>query len=366
MVTKFKRKLSKYNHLAKPIFLVIVAVILVTIIGKALSPLYQFAKKNQINPKFVSSLIFDDPSGLKSTSERTNILVLGIGGSTHEGPNLTDSILFLSLNFKKKDALMASLPRDIWSPTLKDKINSAYAYGEAKKKGGGLILAKSIVEEIVGFPIHYAWVIDFAGFKNLIDMVGGIDVNVETSFDDLHYPIEGKENDDCNGDKEFLCRYEPLHFDKGFQHMDGTRALKFVRSRFADGDEGNDFARSKRQQKVILALKDKVLHQTDLKDIARNRKIIQAFDDATDTDMNFKEAALLGKLFLSINPQDIRKVIIDSGNEETGRKGFLLNPPAWQFDGQWVLIPRKGETDFREINSYIDCFIKDPACKMTP
>ena len=154
---------------------------------------------------------------------------------------------------------MISVPRDIWSDSLKDKVNSAYHYGEEKKKGGGLTLSKAIVSDVVGLPIQYALVLDFSGFEKVINLVDGVEVNVPKSFTDPDYPIPGKENDECNNDPEYRCRYEALHFDAGVQVMDGARALKYVRSRHAEGDEGSDFARGKRQQEVILALKTKLM-----------------------------------------------------------------------------------------------------------
>ena len=71
----------------------------------------------------------------------------------------------LSLNTATKTVALISIPRDIWSETLKDKVNTAYHYGEEKKKGGGLLLSKVSVEDVIGIPVQYAVVIDFSGFK---------------------------------------------------------------------------------------------------------------------------------------------------------------------------------------------------------
>jgi len=113
------------------------------------------------------------------------------------------------------------------------------------------VLAKSVAEEIVGIPVHYAVVVDFDFFQKVIDELGGIEVDVETDFVDDRYPIKGREDDLCNGDPKFSCRYETVEFKKGLQFMDGGAALKFVRSRNAEGDEGTDLARIARQEKVI-------------------------------------------------------------------------------------------------------------------
>ena len=104
-------------------------------------------------------------------------------------------------------------------------------------------MSKSLVEKITSLPTHYAVVIDFSSFKEIIDALGGVKIDVANSFTDDLYPIEGREEDLCDGDKEFKCRYETIHFEKGINYMDGTTALKYVRSRNGDNNENTDIAR---------------------------------------------------------------------------------------------------------------------------
>lgn len=366
MVGRLKRRIYKYSTISKPLIGLIVGIIVLTVVIITVTPVFRIVQQNNITPLIIYDLLFNPFSLLKSSSGRTNVLILGIGGRNHEGPNLTDSMIVLSFDFPKHDTLMISIPRDIYLSSLKDKINSAYAYGQAKKKGGGLILAKSAVEEVIRQPMHYSWLIDFSGFKELVDLVGGVDINVKNTFDDYKYPIEGKENDTCDEDPDVKCRYEQEHFDKGWQHMDGKRALKYVRSRYADGPEGTDFARSKRQQNLILSLKDKILHHTNWTNLEFDRKLFQSFDKATDTDMNWGETLALGKLFLGIKDNQVRKLTIDSTDEQTGKKGYFMNPPTYDFNGVWVLIPRVGKDDFSEIEKYVKCFLDNPNCPMAP
>ncbi|NTU72632.1 hypothetical protein HGB07_00425 [Candidatus Roizmanbacteria bacterium] len=215
----------------------------------------------------------------KSIDGRVSIVLLGIAGGIHDGPNLSDSISVLQYDFKTNSLISVGIPRDLWSGTIQDKINSAYAYGEAKQTGGGLKLAKAEVGGLLGTTIQYAVLIDFAKFKELIDGVDGIDINVEHSFTDHDYPIDGKEDDLCGGDPEYRCRYETLHFKTGSQHMNGATALKFVRSRHAVGDEGSDFARNKRQQLVVNALKNKVIKvvkSQNMKEITRVYNLVNS------------------------------------------------------------------------------------------
>lgn len=365
MQQQFKRKTIKYFRFLKPTLKVGIFILVIIFIWKLLLPIFKFTKEFGFSQDFFASLILDKEPNLKKYQERTDVILLGIPGGIHDGTDLTDAMMFLSIDFRNKDVVEVSLPRDIWSETLKDKINTAYHYGEEKKKGAGLILAKAIVEEVVGQPVHYAWLIDFSGFKKLIDLVGGVDIFVVNSFTDNFYPIPGREDDFCGGDPTFACRYEKLQFEKGLQHMDGERALKYVRSRQAEGEEGTDFARGRRQQQVISALKNKLLQPSFFtSNLKQFKELITAFDQATETDMKLSEQILFFKSFVKLPDEKIRKIVLDSGDKEKGTEGFLVNPPLWQFSGEWVLIPRTG--DFDEIHKYISCNLENPACSIKP
>ena len=109
-------------------------------------------------------------------------------------------------------------------------------------------MSKSLVEKIEPTnPLRSCS--DFSSFKEIIDALGGVKIDVANSFTDDLYPIEGREEDLCDGDKEFKCRYETIHFEKGINYMDGTTALKYVRSRNGDNNENTDIAREARRQK---------------------------------------------------------------------------------------------------------------------
>src|SRR3989344_2622475 len=146
-------------------------------------------KTGTISP-FLFQILFNKNIDLRKTDQNTiNVLLLGIAGGKHEGPNLSDTIIFASLNIKESKVTLVSLPRDVWSSDIDSKINTAYAKGEVKKSGGGLILAKSVVSKITGQSIDYAVVIDFSGFVRAVDLIGGLNVNIERTFDDFEYPI---------------------------------------------------------------------------------------------------------------------------------------------------------------------------------
>lgn len=295
-----------------------------------------------LSPLNLLRLAFNTGAYLPSWQGRTNLLLLGIPGGTHPGADLTDTMMVLSLNPDKRTVAIISLPRDIWSDTLKDKINSAYHYGEEKKQGGGMVMARVVVEDVIGVPIHFALVIDFSGFEKLIDAVDGITVAVKHGFVDDQFPISGKEEDVCDGDPQFRCRFEVLRFAKGVQYMDGEQALKYVRSRQAEGEEGSDFARSRRQQEVLVALKRKLTDPRLWFSPRRASAIMAAVNEAIEADMTLGELLTVGKLLVRVEEGKIEQISIEE----------LLYPPPLTWYGRYVLLPT-------ESFSAIHDFIKD-------
>lgn len=114
----------------------------------------------------------------------------------------------------------------------------------------------------------------------------------------------------------------------------------------------------------MLAIKDKLIGSSFWKDPGLLKKIYGAFNEAVQTDMNWSEKIVFAKFFLNLPDGAIRHLVLDTGNEEQKRKGFLINPPASQYKGAWVLIPRSG--DFSEIQKYIACQLETPNCEMGP
>lgn len=280
---------------------------------------------------------------IRSIGNQTNILILGLPGSMYDGPELTDTIIVVNYNFDKNRAVMIGIPRDIWSNSLKDKINSAYVYGESVKKGGGLILAKAEVGAIIGVPIQYGLAVDFDDFKKIVDYLGGISVNVESSFIDNKYPIKGKENDDCLGDEEFKCRYETIKFEKGINNMDSDQALKFIRSRNAIGSEGNDFARIKRQQLVINSLQSEVFRKIGIFNLSKLKDFYITIDKLIERDLSNQQASTLLKNMIFKREFKLDKITIP--NE------LFFSPEYSSYDGRYVLIPI--DDDYSDIHKYI-------------
>ena len=149
--------------------------------------------------------------------------------------------------------------------------------------------------------------------------------------------------------------------------MDGETALKFVRSRHALGGEGSDFARSKRQQKVISAFRDKILSPQTLANPVTLINLYNTVKSSIDTDIKYDELDDFLKLASKMNKAKIESVVIDYGDEQNARNGLLIEPPlSEEYNYLSVLIPRIGNGDFSEISNYVNCELEQGNCKVTP
>lgn len=312
-------------------------VLLALTIGIALGFGIWYAK-NTTAKNIVSGVVSSPADILKNTTGRTNLVLLGIGGEGHEGGDLTDSILFVSFNLKDNTATMIPIPRDVWIPSMKAKINTAYHYGNERREGGGRDLAKSAISEVIGQPVHYAITLDFQGFVKAIDAVGGVDVEIDNTFDDYKYPIPGKETAIPESD-----RYEHIHFTAGTSHLDGSTALKFARSRHAEGDEGTDFARAKRQEKIILAFRKKVFSTGTIFNSDTISKLEDSISSSVDTDITGGEQSSFAKVFLGLgSKENVTSLSITD---------YLKNPKSLkEYGGQWVLIPT---LSWEDVHAYV-------------
>lgn len=276
---------------------------------------------------------------------------MGKSGGNRDGADLTDTMILLSLSVNGEGVETISIPRDIWVPEIMAKINSAYywgkngsAYFSIEETGGGIAFAKRMVGQITGQEIQYGVVVDFSAFEDIVNAIGGIEVNVENSFTDELYPIEGKENDTCDGDLTYACRYETVIFNTGTQEMDGETALKFVRSRHAQGDEGTDIAREARQQKVIEAIKNKILSLNSLSSFKTYSSIYSIFEKYVEANVDLPTAGILARLAYN----DINNISQHSFPED-----LLVNPPASAaYDNLYVFIPKAGNGNWEEIQMW--------------
>ena len=338
-------------------------VIITTVFGVLF--LFKDKIKSSFNPiNIIANVAAAD---LESSDGRTNILILGSDrrklGNGNESPLLTDTILVASIGNVDNDIVMISLPRDLWINDYYSKINAVYAVQ-------GMDTLKEVVENVMGVPIHYHVLVTFELFEKAVDIISGVDVYVENSFTDYSYPIEGKENDSCGVSTDvgrdleeegtapwyiWPCRYETVHFEEGLQTMDGPTALKYVRSRKGDNNEGTDFARAKRQQNVISAIKEKALSIETLINPAKLKGLYDIYVENVETNIDFQTIQSFYLLSQQIDFEKMISVVLDDRSEADA--GGLLYAPedTTLYAGQYVLVPQTG--NFDQIHAYTQKYI---------
>ena len=279
--------------------------------------------------------------------DRINILLLGMAGKNHNGGYLTDTIMVVSLQPSTKKVALISIPRDLSVPLENmgwRKINNINAFAEAKEPGSGGLAVSQSLSDILNIPIDYYVRVDFTSFAKIIDTLNGIEVNVANTLDDYKYPILGNEN------APWEERYEHLHINQGWQKMNGSLALKYARSRHALGREGSDFARAKRQQKILQAIKDKVNSFTVLLNPVKISSLISQIQDNFNTNFKIWEMLQLWNNYQGIKNEEIITKVIDNSPS-----GLLTN--IITADGAYILTPRGG--DFTEIQYLINNVFSD-------
>ncbi|MEK7068144.1 MAG: LCP family protein [Patescibacteria group bacterium] len=285
---------------------------------------------------------------------RINVLLLGMAGKNHEGSYLTDTIILASIAPASGEIALLSLPRDLIVPIEGygfRKINNINAFAESEQPGSGGLAVSQALSRVLDIPIDYYLRADFEGFVTIIDELGGIEVEVENTLDDPRYPIAGREED-----PNYDSRFEYLHLEKGWQKMDGELALKYVRSRHAGGVEGSDFARSRRQQKVLQAVKDKVLNLHILFKPRLINNILTALEEHVSTNFKVWEMVKLWSIIKDANPDKIISKVLNNANG-----GLLVD--AITPDGAYILQPRTG--DYAEIQYLVKNIFSNAPPKQT-
>ena len=252
--------------------------------------------------------------------QRVNIVLYGYGGAQHAGGDLTDSIMVVSIqpiaNHPPQVAEI-SIPRDWYvriplknGQATDQRINFAYAAGmlgegpvPASSVNAGAAVADPLIEHLLGVGINYFVGVNFDAFKQAVNAVGGINIDVPTGFTDNQYPAG-----ECS---EGNCRYETVRFKAGEQHMNGATALIYARSRHGNNGQGSDFARSRRQQQLIVALRTQL---ESIGGIGQLPDVINALGDNVLTNLTISDAESLYGLVQGVNPATIEHISIDDTN----------------------------------------------------
>ncbi len=291
-----------------------------------------------------------DPSKLKGEGDgRVNILLLGRGGEGNAGPDLTDTILIASIDPINKKASLLSVPRDLYYPkTSNYRVNSVFAeakYAAKARKASntdaenaGFTAMEKVIQDDLGIPIHYHVMIDFAGFVQAINTVGGVDINVDKNGTVYEKLWDG-----------LIKKNYTLDVKEGPQHFDGQRALYYARSRKTSSR--GDFDRAERQRMLIIALKERVLSIGTFANPLKISGLLDAFGNHVQSNMSIDEVTRLYDLGKQINSSNISTIgLVDPPNN------FLQSV---NIAGQAIQRPRAGLNDFSEIQNYVRNTLKD-------
>ncbi len=254
------------------------------------------------------------------TLQRINLVLYGYGGTQHSGAFLTDSIMVVSIqpiaNHPPQVAEI-SIPRDWYVPiplkngrSIEERINFAYAAGmmgegpqPPSAVDAGAAVADPVIQHLLGIGITYFIGVDFNAFEQAVNAVGGVNINVPAAFTDYQYPAG-----ECDLGN---CGYKTVRFHAGLQHMNGATALIYSRSRHGNNGQGSDFARSRRQQQIIVALKAQI---ESVGGIGKLPDVINALGSNVLTNLTISDAESLYSLVQGVNPATIEHISLDDTN----------------------------------------------------
>lgn len=267
-------------------------------------------------------------------AQRINAIFLGIPGQGNSAPDLTDTIMIMSADPKTNKGFLLSIPRDflvkIPGTNFYTKINNLY-------QNSGIEAVQTVLSEISGLNFDYNIVVDLQGVKKAIDQIGGIDIFVEEEIYDPAFP-------------ETNNSYQLFTLEEGWQHFDGETALKYIRTRHGTG---GDFARMVRQQKVLIALKEKVSSLHPIWDSATILDLWKTLTDHFKTNLSLENIKSFWKTIKYVDLEKIEFKVLDPATGIVVSDYTILG-------GQkaYILRPKAGLNNYSEIKEYINNLIQ--------
>lgn len=287
-----------------------------------------------------------------------NILLLGTGDESHDGVDLTDTIMIASIDPKKNGSIaLFAIPRDLYVRSARmgsGRINSLYrdfkhwmigkGFSEEAASQEALRELSAEIGRLTSVEIQKIIKVDFIGFVQAVDAVGGIDIDVPYTLVDREYPGPN-------------YSYVTFSIDKGPQHLDGETALKYARSRHST----SDFSRSARQQQIIKALGQKVKDEGILSSPSKLLELLRIMENHVETTLSTRELVGLGGIGMNLSTANVESMQL-SISDEAG--GFLYTPPREAFNGASVLLPYS----WKQVRALTHLFInlRDPLLPHAP
>jgi LCP family protein required for cell wall assembly len=354
---------SRRMRILKKICIILVAILLASIL--LAGTVRALIALQIITPRRILSITAGDLQ--KDEDGYINFLLLGSGDKSHDGVDLTDTMMIASIDpTKTHSAVLLSLPRDLYAMNTekmgKGRINALYRDYKSYLRQKGLSAEdasrealKELSRELgkkLGITIQYTVKVDFIAFVKAVDTLGGIDIDVPYDIVDTEYPGPN-------------YTYQTFSITAGPQHIDGETALKYARSRHTT----SDFDRSARQQQILKALAEKAKEEGLFSSPGKLLSLFKILSENVESTMNFSEILGTAKLGEEVDKQHIISVHL---NNEVGfgalmpsPGGFLYNPPMAQFNGASVLLPEVVGTEpmgsWRQLRSFSYLLLKKRA-----
>lgn len=265
-------------------------------------------------------------------SEQINIALFGVDSREEGDTARSDTIIIVSIDPESGAVGMMSIPRDLQVsiPDIgDDKINAAYSHG-------GRALTRAVVEYHFGLDIHYYAEVDFVGFINIVDTIGGVVIDNPAVIKDDNY------------------EWTRAYFPTGVQHLDGEEALQYVRTRYDD----NDFARGQRQQQVLRALRQQGVR---LNLITQVRSLLRDVEENFRTDLSMRQSLALARIANDIDNEDIESYsIVECTSDSWVGGGYYLIPDWDCIDNLMAeYFPETEQDDEEAVNYNADVLVEN-------
>lgn len=309
---------------------ILISIILLLAISYPLSKTRVIVIENQsASQTYVYNTVED-----KKESRRINAIFLGIPGEGNNAPELTDTLMIMSADDKTGEGFLLSIPRDLLvkipNTNLYTKINNLY-------QENGIDSVQTALKEITGLDFDYNIVVDLQGVEKAIDQLGGIDIFVEEKIYDPAFP--GPNNS-----------YQLFTLEQGWHHLDGETALKYIRTRHSPGA---DFARMARQQKILIALKEKISSLSPLWDSATILELWKTLTGHFKTNLSLENIKPFWQTAKYLDLEKIEFKVLDPST------GLLVSDYTTLGNQKaYILKPAKGLFDYSEIQKYISNLIQ--------
>jgi len=320
-------------------FIFLFTFFLITLVAGALYGFSQFKiftnTANITTNQFKKTLQQGWQTSLISENGKVNFLLLGVDSLKTRGNSLplTDTMMLISLDTKSGKITTLPLPRDLYSDQYQTKINALYVYGLEKNPQNPEKFSQQVISEMTNLKIHHTLVLSMDQVSEIINLLSGIEVDVEKGFVDNEFP---NPNVDVTKEKDPAKLYMSVEFKPGKEVMNGQRALQYIRSRHSeDLQAGTDDARSKRQQQVINSLISKLKQQDVIFNPTTLGLLYRYYLDNFDQYFPMTQIVSLAKTSYQVR-NNIEFISQHLTIFPDDLQGIIYHPPTKQTKNLWV------------------------------